>query len=267
MKTLDLKNPFGARIYHEDTVSSTFDIARDLAANGEKHGTVITADFQEAGRGRHNRSWAAERARNLMFTIMLRFGDISSIPKALTLKTGLAVSLAIEDLAPPLAGQVLVKWPNDVMIYSGKMRAAFKAAGILTEGDGNNVYIGIGVNVAQKEFPEECRSKAGSIIQVCPDLDESARFVLLEQILSRLYMEIETGSEQNETWRNRLSKRLYKKGENVTFVEGTAGSGRLVEGTLSGIGPDGELLIIPRGEKTETAFVTGELLVYCMRRV
>ena len=50
MKVLDLKNPFGAPVYHEETVSSTFDIARILAGKNEIHGTVITTDFQEAGR-------------------------------------------------------------------------------------------------------------------------------------------------------------------------------------------------------------------------
>jgi len=266
MKTLDLKNPFAAPVYHEETVSSTFDIARNLAANNEKHGTVITADFQEAGRGRLNRNWVAERGKNLMFTILLRYGNISSIPEALTIKTGLAVSLALEDAAPALAGKVLVKWPNDVMILSCDARcaanaqAAFKVAGILTESDGSNVYIGVGVNVAQSEFPEEYRSKAGSLIQVCPELNEQLRFSLLERILFRLYAE--TGLGSNESWRERIGKRLYKKCEIVSFAEGRADSGRVIEGTLSGIGSGGELLIIPNGELEEQSFITGELRVY-----
>jgi BirA family biotin operon repressor/biotin-[acetyl-CoA-carboxylase] ligase len=260
MKVLDLKNPFGAPIYHEETVSSTMDIARILAQKNEAHGTVINADFQEAGRGRIKRPWLMERGKNLMFTILLRYGNIMSIPEALTLKTGLAVSLAVEDIAPPLAGQVLVKWPNDVMIASRKMQAAYKAAGILTEGDGNNVFIGVGVNVAQREFPEEYKSKALSIIQAFPDLCENARFVLLEKILYRLHEELESGL--NATWHERIIKRLYKKGETVIFAEGAAGSGHLVEGILSGLTPSGELLIIPKGEKNERAFITGELRVY-----
>ena len=256
MQALEVKNPFNAPVYHEETVFSTFDLARSLAAGNERHGTVITTDFQEAGRGRQNRSWAAEHGKNLMFTILLRYGDISSIPKALTLKTGLAVSLAVEDFVPPLAGQVQVKWPNDIMLCSRKI------AGILTEGDGGNVYIGVGVNVAQRVFPEEYRAKAGSLVHVCPDLDGNARFILLEKILSRLYGEIEAGLQLGEAWRECLLKRLYKMGEVVVFADGAAGSDCLVEGVLSGIGPGGELLIVPNGEKVERAFFTGELRVY-----
>jgi len=265
MKVLDLNNPFDAPVYHKETVSSTFDTARLLAAANERHGTVITADFQEAGRGRQNRSWIAERGKNLMFTILLRYGDFSSIPKALTLKTGLAVSLAVEDLTPSLAGQVFVKWPNDVMISPLKARdarktGAYKVSGILTEYDGNNVYIGVGVNVAQKEFPEEYSSRAGSVIHVFPDLSENARFILLEKILFRLYGEIRDAL--NNTWHERILDRLYKKGETVTFADGPAGSDRLVKGVLSGLNPDGELLIIPCGETKTRSFVTGELQVY-----
>jgi hypothetical protein len=102
--------------------------------------------------------------------------------------------------------------------------------------------------------------QAGSIINAYPGLSENARFILLEKILLRLYWEIESGP--NETWHEHILNRLYKKGETVRFAEGQAGSGCLVEGVLSGIASSGELLIIPKGEKKERAFVTGELLVY-----
>ena len=263
MKVLPLENPFGARVYRIETATSTFDIARKLAEDGEAHGAVICADFQEEGRGRQKRPWLTERGKSLLFTILLRYADASSMPEALTLKTGLAVSMAIEDFAPALRGQVQIKWPNDVMICRGHAKTALKAAGILTEADGSNVFIGVGVNVAQTEFPEEYRSKAGSIAQVFPDLPNNANFILLEKILSRLYGEIESLPKQEACdWRERIIQRLYKKGEAVTFAEGAADSNRLIEGTLSGIGSGGELLIIPNGEKTARSFITGELRVY-----
>lgn len=272
MNILDLRNPFGAPVYHADTVSSTFDTARALAAKGAAHGTVICADFQESGRGRQGRSWTAERGKNLLFTILLRYGSISFIPVALTLKTGLALSLALEDLVPALQGSVKVKWPNDVMIKSvkaqdkNKAQDAFKAAGILTETDGENVFIGLGVNLAQTEFPGVYRSRAGSIVQACPDLGdgsliENFRFLLLEQILTRLYEEI-SAPQSAGPWQERLMERLYKKGETVSFAEGSAASDHVIEGTLSGLGPGGELLIIPSGETEKRAFVNGELRVY-----
>ena len=268
MRLLDLKNPFNAPVYHEETLSSTMNEARRLAGQNAASGTVICTDFQEAGRGRQGRPWHIDQAGNLMFTILLRYDNAGSIPKALTLRTGLAVSLAMEDFAPELKGDVFVKWPNDVMIFSHRTQAAGKVAGILLETDGSNVFAGIGVNITQREFPEAFRSKAASLVQFLPELPENARFILLEKILVRLYEEIASLAQSNlsrinnVSWREVLLSRLYKKGEIVVFAEGAADSTKLIKGILSGIGPDGELLIIPEGEKNVKSFTAGELRVY-----
>ncbi|GHT65718.1 hypothetical protein FACS1894110_08170 [Spirochaetia bacterium] len=268
MEQLDLFNPFGAPVYHAVTVSSTMDESRLLAEQGLPHGTVFTADFQEAGRGRgRSRLWLADRGKNLFFTILLRYQKIEDIPQAITLKAGLAIARAIEDFAPPLANTVQVKWPNDIMIGDKKI------SGILTEGDGKQVFIGIGVNVAQTEFPAELRSKAGSIAVAlgavgsgAPEpLPAESRFSLLEKILLRLYGELETtkdGGSGSGPWQERLTERLYRKGEQICFIDGAVDSGKEVTGRLTGIGSGGELLIVPTGESEARAFVTGELRVY-----
>jgi BirA family biotin operon repressor/biotin-[acetyl-CoA-carboxylase] ligase len=268
MERLAIHNPFNAPVYHEETVSSTMDIARSLAAEGAANGTVIAADFQEAGRGRiRSRSWNMDRAANLPFTILLRYPRMEEIPEALTLRTGLAVSLAIEDFIPALAGRLLVKWPNDIMIrINGTL--AKKTAGILTEASGGaglvsqvRVFIGIGINVAQKEFPASIQHKATSIsLASGADIKNETRFALLEKILFHLHNELEIAPAAD--WRVSLEKRLYKKGEQVVFAEGGADSGRVLEGRLEGIGSGGELLITPDGENTPRAFLAGELRIY-----
>ena len=265
MRQLAVLNPFNAPVYHEDVVDSTMEVSRTLALRGEPHGTVITADLQEAGRGRiRGRSWHMERGTNLPFTILLRYPRIEAIPPALTLRTGLAVALAIEDFAPALTGKVKIKWPNDVLICAQaakKAQAAGKAAGILTEADGGNVHIGIGVNVAQTQFPDFLRDKAISIsLAAGKEIAKEERFVLLEKILAYLHTEIEAISSDIPNWRSRIETRLYKKGEQVNFVEGAADSGKMVNGILAGIGPGGELLIVPDGETQIRSFITGELL-------
>jgi BirA family biotin operon repressor/biotin-[acetyl-CoA-carboxylase] ligase len=266
MKQLGIANPFNAPVYHEETVSSTMDVSRKLAAEGHGHGTVIAADFQEAGRGRtRDRPWNMDQKTSLPFTILLRYPRIEDIPRALTLRTGLAVALAIEDFVPALRGAVLVKWPNDIMIRMLAGQAARKAVGILTEADGGAVYIGIGINVAQAEFPDSLKNKATSIsLAAGTELPPESRFTLLEKILARLYAELEAGAEPAaaDSWKIRLEALLYKKGEKVRFIDGAAGSGRVVEGVLSGIGAGGELLIAPEGAGEERAFITGELDVY-----
>jgi BirA family biotin operon repressor/biotin-[acetyl-CoA-carboxylase] ligase len=290
MKACNIENPFSAPVYYRETVSSTMDEARHLAAHGERHGTVIIAGFQKEGRGRgRGRPWNADRGKNLFFTILLRYDNINAVPKAITLRTGLAVSLAVEDFAPALKGRVQIKWPNDIMVLGTRADAhkesacageAAKAAGILTESvtdaSGCTVYIGVGVNLAQTEFPEAFRSKVTSLFlaQQTPRLTENTagplsraaytgedRFPLLEKILVRLYLEI-TREQSRADWRERLNARLYRHKERVRFFAGGADTGEQVEGVLTGIGETGELLIMVDGETETRAFITGELAVY-----
>jgi len=252
MKTLEVRSPFGTPVYHEETVTSTMDVSRKLACEGAAHGTVIMADFQEAGRGRGlKRTWEMESGVNLPFTVLLCYPCAEKIPQALTLRTGLAVSLAIEETASALKNKVKIKWPNDIIINNKK------TCGIICEADGGNVFVGIGINVKQKDFPSHLQSKATSIFLEAGEAEN--RYYLLEKILERLYDELERA---NDDWKDRIEQRLYKKGEEVSFIEGGADSKIEIKGRLTGINENGELLITPEGEQEPKKFITGELRIY-----
>ena len=266
MKHLDIHNPFSAPVFHEEIVDSTMNYSRSLFLRGENHGTIIAADFQKEGRGRvKERLWEAEKGKSLMFTIMLHYPCMADIPAALTLRTGLAVALAIEDFMPPLSGRVMLKWPNDVLVApvndSQKSGiSAKKLSGILAEAENRVVYIGIGVNVLQKEFSACLRNKATSIAAEAErEIQSGERFLLLEKILLYLHKEIEEADGRDTRWRQKISEKLYKKGLTVSLTQGVAGAEKTVTGTLYGIGSGGELLIIPKGETKEIPFVSGEL--------
>ncbi|MCL1812095.1 MAG: biotin--[acetyl-CoA-carboxylase] ligase [Treponema sp.] len=278
MDTLQINNPFGAPVYCKQTVTSTMDEARLLTE--EKSGTVIAADKQSAGRGRSGRYWSMNKGENLSFTIKLCYRSVETIPRCLTLRTGLAVACAIEDFAAfaadsrnsPLAGRVFVKWPNDVMLLDREGRGR-KAVGILTEAESGNVYIGIGVNVAQRTFPPELAQKACSIGQALSEENDytdlaaeqlsEKRFVLLENILIRLFDELKTTAGESD-WRKRLEEKLYMKDSKINFIPGVPEElsnkpVQAVKGTLLGIGKEGEIRILEdTGEVV--SFSTGELM-------
>jgi BirA family biotin operon repressor/biotin-[acetyl-CoA-carboxylase] ligase len=254
MQKLSVVHPLDAPVYNRETVGSTMDESRRLAGECAPHGTVLLADFQSAGRGRGGRPWQADRGQNLFFTVLLRYPDYAAIPTALTLRTGLAVALAIADFAPALANMVRVKWPNDIMLGSKK------TVGIITEADGKTVYIGIGVNVAQSSFPPPLAGKATSIaLALGYPIPVIARFSLLEAILARFFQELAASAGD---WRDRLSALLYMRGERARFLAGTADAGTEVFGQIAGVGRDGELLILPDGATEPLPFITGELDVY-----
>jgi len=239
-------------------------LARNNPLGAQPHGAVIAADFQEAGRGRiRERRWEMENGIDLAFTVLLRF---AAIPTALGLRAGLALALAIEDFAPALSGKALIKWPNDILLpapSSDGELAALKTAGILAEAESGIVYIGMGVNLSQSPFPNGKTTSIG--LASGAEYKAADRFILLEKILSRLRDEIEPVGDAaagGADWRERLEARLYKKGERICFAKGAADSGDTVEGTLEGIGPEGELLILPPGETAPLSFTAGELLFF-----
>jgi BirA family transcriptional regulator, biotin operon repressor / biotin---[acetyl-CoA-carboxylase] ligase len=146
---------FGSPRRHFRATESTNDRARELAEAGAPTGTVVTADAQTAGRGRHGRVWTAPPGKALLYSAILR--PLDARHTLLPLAVPLAVCEAVESLA---SVRCEVKWPNDVWVEQSKL------AGVLIEARPPDwAVIGIGVNVAVEpdEFPDDLRWPATSI--------------------------------------------------------------------------------------------------------
>lgn len=126
------------RFHHKESTVST-----NLDARAGSHGDVYTADYQSAGRGRLDHKWVSPPKTNLLMSVVLSVEGLAPETVAtLPLVIGLAVVRAV-------GRDARLKWPNDVLV-GGK-----KVAGILCERQGDNVIVGIGVNVGQQTFPPE----------------------------------------------------------------------------------------------------------------
>jgi BirA family biotin operon repressor/biotin-[acetyl-CoA-carboxylase] ligase len=139
---------------HFRVTDSTNARARELAAAGAPHGTLVTADAQTAGRGRQGRTWTAPPGEALLMSAVVR--GVGPDTTLLPLGTALAVCDAVEALGVP---EALIKWPNDVWI------AGRKVSGILLEGRPQEGWavIGVGLNVLTRSFPGELRGTATSL--------------------------------------------------------------------------------------------------------
>jgi BirA family biotin operon repressor/biotin-[acetyl-CoA-carboxylase] ligase len=134
---------------HLRQIGSTNTLARELAARGAPHGTLVTAAEQVAGRGRQGRVWTAPAGTSLLCSWLIREPG-----PLLSLAAGVAVAEVCGD-------QALIKWPNDILIDGRKV------SGILVEGRPQERWavVGIGVNVAVRpqQFPPELRDRAGTL--------------------------------------------------------------------------------------------------------
>jgi BirA family biotin operon repressor/biotin-[acetyl-CoA-carboxylase] ligase len=148
---------FGTPHRHHTQTDSTNSRARELAAAGAPHGTVVTAGQQSEGRGRQGRTWTAPAGKALLYSAVVRPLDERHL--MLPLAVPLAVCAAAETLRPGI--ECGVKWPNDVQVEGRKL------AGVLIEArpqDGWAV-IGVGLNltISPEEFPPDLRETAVSI--------------------------------------------------------------------------------------------------------
>jgi BirA family biotin operon repressor/biotin-[acetyl-CoA-carboxylase] ligase len=129
--------------------------AAELAAQNEPHGTVVVAESQTAGIGRHGHSWHSETGAGLYFSIIIRLPLASDIMPLLTMALGLGTLRAIEDFCGVKCD---IRWPNDLLLNEKKL------AGIMAQAtDRGAIIAGIGINVNQTEFPEALRSVATSL--------------------------------------------------------------------------------------------------------
>ncbi|MFL5898828.1 MAG: biotin--[acetyl-CoA-carboxylase] ligase [Solirubrobacterales bacterium] len=143
---------------HFSRTDSTNSRARELAAAGGPHGTVVTATEQTAGRGRQGRTWTAPAGKALLYSAIVR--PLEERHMLLPLAVPLAVCEAAEQLEPSIECQV--KWPNDILVENRKL------AGILIEArpqDGWAVLgVGLNLTISPDEFPPDLRDKAVSIL-------------------------------------------------------------------------------------------------------
>jgi len=231
----------GSPRLHLRRTDSTNARARALAAAGAPHGMVVTATFQDSGRGRQGRTWVAPAGRALLCSVVVR-----DPPRLLPLVAGVAVAETVAAVRPPDpvskiweyvetggAAAVALKWPNDVQLRGRKV------AGILVEGRPQERWavVGIGINVAVRaeDFPPELRPTAATI--GLPPASIPTTLARLMQALDRWLVMPERSVLDAFRIRDALITRQ------VRWVQGSAADAPPREGRASGIDDDGRLLV------------------------
>ncbi len=164
-----------------DEVDSTNLELKRLAGTGAKDGTVVIAEHQTSGRGRLGRSFFSPAGSGIYMSLLLKPSFEEERATLVTTAVSVAVCRAIEKIS---GKQPMIKWVNDLYL-NGK-----KICGILTEairdavsGKIEYIVIGIGINCAETEFPDDIKSIAGSI---CEKEEEISRNELAAEIIKEI---------------------------------------------------------------------------------
>ena len=139
----------GHTVYTYRRCRSTMDVVHSLAWT-HPGGTLVFAEVQTAGRGRHQRKWVDVGGCSIAVSILLRDWLWDGSGGGIPLLSGLAVLEAIEETHPGLDGLAL-DWPNDV-VHTPANSHPRKVAGVLLEAGRDPhgspyAVLGIGINV------------------------------------------------------------------------------------------------------------------------
>lgn len=228
-------------------VESTNDLARDPSL---RHGDVVIARSQSAGRGQQGNCWLSEPGKNLTFSLVLE----PMLPAGEQFFLSQAVSLALIDTLATLGLRPSIKWPND--IYVGEK----KIAGLLIENDIQGALVtrsivGVGLNVNQMEFPPEIPG-ATSVAR------ESGMEIELEDVFERFYEALQRRYGMLESG---LEERLQVDYRAVLWRLDTPGRYRTpddpepFEAMIRGVSPGGEITLELRPG--------GELRTYLFKQI
>jgi len=225
---------FGRRMYYMPDVDSTNRLAKELAKDGEREGTVVVTEFQTAGKGRRSRDWQSPPRKDLLFSLILKPERNTMDILPLTLAFSLGIANVLHDT---LDVDVGVKWPNDVVTKSGKI------CGILSEGSSQGgksawVVVGIGINVNMAPADLHGDISAASCLSLTGEEQDRAR--LLAAVLAALdgtYGEFLTGGfarflDEYRSALSRLGSRIHFQRNGVDRT-----------GDIEEVQPDGGLVV------------------------
>ena len=228
------------KIHYFREVSSTMDVARELAKKGAEEGTIVIAEVQTHGRGRLSREWLSPEG-GIYFTLILRPRISPAYAPRINLMAAVAVAATLRKL---FGLNAQLKWPNDVLI-EGK-----KVCGILAEMDAEmdvvnfvNIGIGINANISIPRFGKTATSLR----------DALGRAISRKEFLRALLLEIERWlpllmtADLLEEWK-KLSATLNREVRVMSL-------GEEVEGQAIDIDATGALILKGKGGSLRTVLV------------
>jgi len=144
---------------HFDELDSTQKyVERECASFDQGKLTVVSADFQNAGRGTGERTWCATQGQSALMTFYFTFPSSCSndfvnrnAPNVTQVLASCAVNVLTATAMQTCASGVAscrfgVKWPNDVVVNDHKIGGVLARA-LFSAGRLDRIIAGIGVNI------------------------------------------------------------------------------------------------------------------------
>lgn len=218
-------------VYRFDLLTSTNDEARN---EPYRHGDLIVAEQQTAGRGQRGHTWLSPEGENLTFTLVVEPTFLAARDQFLLLET---IAVALGDTCASFGITTRIKWTNDIYYEDRKL------VGILIEhfyaGDHlRKTLVGIGININQMQFDPSLPNPISMRQIKGHPFDREEVLHRFADHFDRRFEELRQGGGHHiqELYR----KRMYHLGEEQLF---RLPDGMLLTGTIEGIEAGGALVV------------------------
>lgn len=243
-----------------DSIESTHSLMKERASKGlAAPGSLIVANSQTAGRGRHERTWSSPANKNLYFNLLL---PLEGIPVARFAQITQIAALTFAEVFQAMGAAVTVKWPNDILFEKSKF------CGILAEivfmpGAKPALNLGVGINVNSDPSEYESLGRAVTTLKAI-----TGKSINREILLRALVAALERAMGQFkafgispwvESWR-KMDKFIGARGTVVvnnhcTDANHNSGEGAIKKsGCILDMQPDGSLLFKTDDGETITVY-------------
>ena len=155
----------GHHVYIFNSVDSTNRALARLADRGATEGTVVLAEAQTAGRGRHGSQWFSPEGANLYASVLFH---PRIAPRELPLFVPIA-SLALAETVWLEGAPARIKWPNDVVVRGRKLGGVLVEAAVI---GGRLAYVILGIGVNLNVQPAELAAGLGATAEGAVSLQE-----------------------------------------------------------------------------------------------
>ncbi|MEG0789504.1 MAG: biotin--[acetyl-CoA-carboxylase] ligase [Alistipes sp.] len=218
-------------MYYLEETTSTNDDARGTKY---RHGDVIWAERQTAGRGQRGHAWSSDDGKNLLFSVVL---EPSFLPVGEQFLLSEAVALALTDTLTTYYIDAKIKWTNDIYVGDRKL------VGILIEHNYSGAklartIVGIGINVNQEAFDSSLPNPVSmNLLTGCQYNRQEVLNRVYEALMMR-YEQLEKGGK--EILQTNYREQMYRLGMMCPF---RYPDGSPTQAVIQGVKPSGELIL------------------------
>lgn len=218
-------------IYHISSTTSTNDEARDAKY---RHGDIVWAEYQTAGRGQRGHTWISPQGENLTFSLVL---EPHFLPVGEQFLLSETVALALTDTFAAYGIDTRIKWTNDIYADDRKL------VGILIEhnysgGTLSRTIAGMGINVNQTRFDPALPNPVSMAVATGRTFDRQQVLETFHARCTDRYEQLERGHKAEIQYQYR--ERMYRLGERHPY---RLPDGTQLEAAIEGVRPSGELLL------------------------